>query len=93
MKRLTNVFVVFQLDHYQLLGVAYSASSEEIEAGYVREIEILSNSKFLKLFGFLWGRTESKLKIAKKELLDPVSKADYDAHLDYLRILFCSHPY
>jgi hypothetical protein len=80
------------LDHYTLLSIDPASSADEIEAAFRCAMRKRNTGYWSRAGSFLCGRTQSNLVQARRELLDPTARANYDKHLHELRKFFQNPP-
>lgn len=69
------------LDHYKLLTIATDATPADIMLAYDTAIRRLSDERAAAHFARTRGRTAQRFTKAYEELIDPASRAKYDAYL------------
>ena len=69
------------LDHYKLLNIAADATPADIMLAYDAAIRQLPDKWTAVLFAQIRGRTAQRFTKAYEELIDPASRASYDAYL------------
>ena len=68
-------------DHYRLLGIADSATADEIELAYEAAVARTPTNWRMRVVAQLRGRTPQRFRFAYEELIDPAKRAKYDAYL------------
>lgn len=86
------MFSLIPLDHYTVLRIAQDATPEEVEKAYAHAMTQVSATLFSRLVGSLFGRSISRLEVARNELLNTAARREYDEYLKNLRIWFTYPP-